>query len=148
MINRTKHKLKDNFVTTTLGPDHCDLHILYNDRQIEKSKNSVHREEVNVTVRDKRSNGPELKDPKEVEKSISDESIMQALKQVDDELCKALQKTQAASSCAVTKHASRTKDRTKINISSSITCVLCFEEFSSEREHLAHMTWHLQVRRY
>ncbi|XP_034839154.2 uncharacterized protein [Maniola hyperantus] len=27
MINRTKHQLKSNMVLTTLGPDHCDLHI-------------------------------------------------------------------------------------------------------------------------
>ncbi|XP_045781548.1 zinc finger protein 561-like [Maniola jurtina] len=28
LINRTKHQLKSNMVFTTLGPDHCDLHIL------------------------------------------------------------------------------------------------------------------------
>ncbi|XP_069363558.1 zinc finger protein 16-like isoform X2 [Maniola hyperantus] len=28
MINRTKHQLKSNMVLTTLGPDHCDIHIL------------------------------------------------------------------------------------------------------------------------
>ncbi|XP_045781589.1 myoneurin-like [Maniola jurtina] len=28
MINHTKHQLKSNMVLTTLGPDHCDLHIL------------------------------------------------------------------------------------------------------------------------
>nr|XP_034837842.1 uncharacterized protein LOC117994074 [Maniola hyperantus] len=28
MINHTKHQLNSNMVLTTLGPDHCDLHIL------------------------------------------------------------------------------------------------------------------------
>ncbi|XP_045783212.1 uncharacterized protein LOC123879509 isoform X2 [Maniola jurtina] len=28
MINCTKHQLKSNMVLTSLGPDHCDLHIL------------------------------------------------------------------------------------------------------------------------
>ncbi|XP_045782002.1 zinc finger protein 271-like isoform X2 [Maniola jurtina] len=41
MINRSKHQLKSNMVLTTLGPDHCDLHILEHppeDKQAEKEE--------------------------------------------------------------------------------------------------------------
>ncbi|XP_045781471.1 gastrula zinc finger protein XlCGF57.1-like isoform X2 [Maniola jurtina] len=44
MINRTKHQLKSNMVLTSLGPDHCDLHILEHpseDKQTESEETGL-----------------------------------------------------------------------------------------------------------
>lgn len=112
MINRTRHQLKDNFVTTTYGPDHYDLHI-HRDRQTEKSKDTIYRVDKNVTVINKTTHGLELKDPEAllkehcnarkvcVDSSISDESIMLASMLVDDEACKVLRRTPSASNTAI-----------------------------------------------
>ncbi|XP_069363463.1 zinc finger protein 845-like [Maniola hyperantus] len=50
MVNRTKHQLNCNMVLTTLGPDHCDLHILEHpseDKQKELEETSIIKFERN-----------------------------------------------------------------------------------------------------
>ncbi|XP_045781448.1 zinc finger protein 84-like isoform X1 [Maniola jurtina] len=50
MINRTKHQLKSNMVLTSLGPDHCDLHILEHPSGDKQTESEETRLKVTVKI--------------------------------------------------------------------------------------------------
>ncbi|XP_045781452.1 zinc finger protein 2 homolog isoform X2 [Maniola jurtina] len=50
MINRTKHQLKSNMVLTSLGPDHCDLHILEHPSEDKQTESEETRLKVMVKI--------------------------------------------------------------------------------------------------
>nr|XP_034835715.1 uncharacterized protein LOC117992166 [Maniola hyperantus] len=108
MINRTKHQLKSNMVLTTLGPDHCDLHILEQsseDKQteleqtchqvivkIEESDDSMSVDEDIDVVNEDDNNADNIKDELVTsnDEDISDYSIMAEARAIDEALYKTL----------------------------------------------------------
>nr|XP_034838049.1 uncharacterized protein LOC117994266 [Maniola hyperantus] len=106
MINRTKHQLKSNMALTTLGPDHCDLHILEPSEDIqteleetghqvvlkaEGSDDSMSVDEDIDVVNEDDNNADNIKDEfvTSNDKDISDYSIMVEARAMDEALYKA-----------------------------------------------------------
>nr|XP_034836298.1 uncharacterized protein LOC117992697 [Maniola hyperantus] len=109
MINRTEHQLKSNMVLTTLGPGHCDLHILeqpLEDKQTELLEETGYQvlvktegsddfmsvdEDIDV-VNEHENNADNIKDEfvTSNDEDISDYSIMVEARAMDEALYKAL----------------------------------------------------------
>nr|XP_034834257.1 uncharacterized protein LOC117990870 [Maniola hyperantus] len=107
MINRSKHQLKSDMVVTTLGPDHCDLHVLENlseDNQpelqetgpiivkTEGSDDSMSVDEVMEVSNEDDNIVDSVKDEfvASSDDDISDYRIMLETKSLDEAICKAL----------------------------------------------------------
>ncbi|XP_045781018.1 zinc finger protein 260-like isoform X2 [Maniola jurtina] len=114
MINRTKLQLKSDLVLTTLGPDHCDLHIL--EHPSEDKQTELEETGLRVAVKAEGSGDDE-------ETMCVDEDM--AMKSEDDRDIQGF-----------------VRDPLEYE-GCPLQCTLCLEEFVHEHAYMQHVSMHL-----
>nr|XP_034837846.1 uncharacterized protein LOC117994078 [Maniola hyperantus] len=167
MINRTKHQLNSNMVLTTLGPDHCDLHILEHpseDKQaelgetghqflvkIEGNNDSMSVNADNINEDD--NNADNFKDTSQ--RHILEHVSEYNQKELEESRLERIMKVEGNDESTWVDEDMEMKNEADNNVinfvrdplkyeSVCFQCTHCLQEFVHEHAYMQHMSMHLQ----